>query len=181
MMLDYKLLDALAAVLDEGGFERAAKKLHLTQSAVSQRIKQLEEYVGQVLLTRTTPPTATDAGLKFICHYRKVKQLEYDLTPTEKSATAESYTTLSIGVNADSLETWFPKVVQPIVKSQHLILDLRVDDQDETQKLLQNGEVCGCVTTFSKVLQGCRIEKIGSVEYGSSVLLTLRPSGCHMG
>ncbi len=83
-MLDYKLLKALAMVIDEGGFEKGAKKLHLTQSAVSQRIKMLEEYVGQILLTRTTPPAATIAGLGYLAHYRKVQQLESDLVPARK-------------------------------------------------------------------------------------------------
>lgn len=166
IMLDYKLLQSLAMVLDEGGFEKAARQLHLTQSAVSQRIKLLEEYVGQILLTRTTPPAATAAGLQFLTHYRKVQQLESDLPPTERITSKEPYSTLSIGVNADSLGTWFPDVVENILQEQKLILDIHVDDQDETQKFLQNGQVCGCVTTYDKVLQGCRIERLGYVEYG---------------
>jgi LysR family transcriptional regulator (chromosome initiation inhibitor) len=165
-MLDYKLLKALAMVLDEGGFEKAAVKLHLTQSAVSQRIKLLEEYVGQILLTRTTPPAATTAGLQFLSHYRKVKQLENDLPPTEKLAPEQLHKTLAIGVNADSLGTWFPDVVEKIIKEQNLILDIHVDDQDETQNFLRNGQVCGCISTNDKALQGCCIEKLGGVQYG---------------
>jgi LysR family transcriptional regulator (chromosome initiation inhibitor) len=165
-MLDYKLLKALAMVIDEGGFEKAARKLHLTQSAVSQRIKMLEEYVGQILLTRTTPPAATNAGLGYLAHYRKVQQLESDLPPTKKQVDVRPHTTLAIGVNADSLGTWFLDAVDVIIKKQQLILDIQVDDQDETQNFLQNGQVSGCITTHAKALQGCRMEKLGCVEYG---------------
>ncbi len=165
-MLDYKLLEALAMVIEEGGFEKAAVKLHLTQSAVSQRIKLIEEHVGQILLTRTTPPTATTAGLQFLAHYRKVKQLEEDLPPTEGLGSDHFFKSLAIGVNADSLGTWFPDVVEKIIKAQNLTLDIHVDDQEETQNFLRNGQVCGCIATYAKALQGCRIEKLGGVEYG---------------
>ena len=78
-MLDYKLLEALAVVVQEGGFDKAARMLHLTQSAVSQRVKLLEEQTGQVLLARTTPPRATPAGRLMLKHYLQVKRLEDDL------------------------------------------------------------------------------------------------------
>ena len=78
-MFDYKLIEALAAVLQEGGFDRAAKALHLTQSAVSQRVKLLEEQTGQILLARTTPPQPTPAGQKLLKHSLQIKRLEDDL------------------------------------------------------------------------------------------------------
>ena len=78
-MLDYKLLEALAMVVQEGGFDRAGRSIHLTQSAVSQRVKLLEEQTGQVLLARANPPRATPAGRRLIKHYLQVKQLEDDL------------------------------------------------------------------------------------------------------
>ena len=61
-MLDYTSLEALATVLHEGSFERAARRLHVTPSAVSQRVKQLEERLGQVLVQRGSPCTGTEAG-----------------------------------------------------------------------------------------------------------------------
>ena len=165
-MIDYKLLEALALVIEEGGFEKAAHKLHITQSAVSQRVKMIEESAGQILVTRTLPPMATEAGLKLLAHYRKVKLLEEDLTPEISRASAVFPTTLAIGVNADSLATWFLEAVAGIAGEHNLILDVHVDDQEQTQKLLQNGQVCGCISTHHKQLQGCRIEKLGTVEYG---------------
>ena len=58
-MLDYAGLEALSAVVREGSFERAAHKLHITPSAVSQRIKLLEERVGQALVLRGQPTLLT--------------------------------------------------------------------------------------------------------------------------
>lgn len=165
-MIDYKLLEALALVIGEGGFEKAAHRLHITQSAVSQRVKMLEEEAGQILVTRTLPPLATEAGLRMLTHYRKVKLLEEELQPEIFKSSAGSPTTLALGVNADSLATWFLDAVEGIIKDHNLILDIHVDDQEQTQKLLQNGQVCGCISTHSRQLQGCRVEELGSMEYG---------------
>ena len=63
---DYRTLQALDAVIRERGFERAAQKLCITQSAVSQRIKQLENMFGQPLLVRTVPPRPTEQGQKLL-------------------------------------------------------------------------------------------------------------------
>ena len=114
-MLDYKLIEALAAVVREGGFERAAKALFITQSAVSQRIKLLEEQAGRVLLTRGAPPEATSHGRKMIKHYLQVKQLEDDLLEKLDEKADRGFTSLAIGINADSLSTWFLAAISPIL------------------------------------------------------------------
>lgn len=163
-MLDYKLIEALAMVIEEGGFEKAAKALYLTQSAVSQRVRQLEERTGQVLLSRTTPPLPSNGGLQLIKHYQQVKLLEANLS-AELSEEKEAPTTLAIGVNADSLSLWFLDAIGPLLESGNMILDVRVDDQEQTHKFLRKGEVVGCISTESKAMQGCRIEALGSMTY----------------
>ena len=65
-MFDYKLLAALAAVVEQAGFERAAQALGLSQSAISQRIKLLEARVGQPVLLRDTPPRPTELGQRLL-------------------------------------------------------------------------------------------------------------------
>ena len=161
-MLDYKLLQALAAVIEEGGFERAANALHLTQSAVSQRVRLLEDQTGQILLIRTTPPRPTNAGKRLIKHYRQVAQLETELAETAESP---GYRSISIGINADSLATWFMAAVTPCLQEQKLVLDIRVDDQDETHRMLRDGEVMGCISTRSAPVQGCRVTALGKMVY----------------
>lgn len=164
-MLDYKLIEALAAVVQEGGFDKAAKWLHLTQSAVSQRIKSLEKQTGQVLLTRSTPPRATRAGQRMIRHYQQVRRLEDDLIDEWKPAEQSEWMTLAIGINGDSLATWFLDAVSAFVKRTRVLLDLRHDDQEQTHLLLKNGEVIGCISAKDKPIQGCRVEYLGRMDY----------------
>jgi len=102
-MLDNRLIEALALVVQEGGFDKAAKALNITQSAVSQRVKLLEELTGQVLLARTTPPQATLAGRKFLKYYLQVRRLEDDLMGEINQTDNKKFTPIALGVNADSL------------------------------------------------------------------------------
>lgn len=165
-MIDYKLLEALAMVITEGGFDKAAKKLFITQSAVSQRVKQLEDQHGVVLLQRTTPPQPTRAGVELLIHYRQVRQLESDLLAQQSLEEDKGFKSLAIGINADSLNTWFFHVVHPLLKEKQIVLDLHVDDQEQTHKLMQQGKVWGCISTREQPLQGCKVTPLGAVRYG---------------
>lgn len=164
-MLDYKLIEALAKVIECGGFERAAPVLCITQSAVSQRIRQLEENSGQVLLTRTAPPQPTIAGRSLLKHYQQVKLLEDGLASELSSAADAGPTTLAIGINADSLASWFLESIRPLLQQMELLIELRVDDQEQTHSFLREGEVVGCISTEPKPMQGCRVESLGAMNY----------------
>ena len=164
-MLDYKHIEALAKVIQEGGFERAAQTLFLTQSAVSQRIKQLEESSGQILISRTTPPQPTAAGRVLLKHYQQVKLLEEGLSSELTASSATEMTTLSIGINADSLAHWFLPAISPLLQKMDLLIDLRVDDQEQTHSYLREGDVVGCVSTEANAMQGCKVEKLGIMTY----------------
>ncbi len=164
-MIDYRLLAALAAVIDEGGFERAAQVLHLTQSAVSQRVRQLEERLGQILLVRSQPPQPTDTGRQLHKHYHQVQLLENALPATLLSDGDAKPLTLALGLNADSLATWFWQAGELLLKKHDLLFDLRVDDQDVTQQMLKKAEVVGCISASATPLQGCRCTYLGTMIY----------------
>ncbi len=164
-MIDYRLLAALSAVIDEGGFERAAQALYLTQSAVSQRVRQLEERLGQVLLVRSQPPEPTEAGRQLLKHYHQVRLLESALPASLLNETDEKPLTLSLGLNADSLATWFWQAGGELLKRRNILFDLRVDDQDVTHQMLKKGEVVGCVSAIATPLQGCRCVYLGTMIY----------------
>ena len=164
-MLDYKLLEAMAMVVIEEGFEKAAHRLHLTQSAISQRIKLLEEQTGQVLLIRQTPPKATAAGRRILKHYLQVKRLEDDLLQFTGACPEDTFASISIGVNEDSLHLWFFDAVQPFLKARPVVLDLKVDDQEQTHAFLRNGAVVGCISTQDSPMQGCRLTYLGRMRY----------------
>ncbi|MCG8473052.1 MAG: LysR family transcriptional regulator ArgP [Desulfobacterales bacterium] len=164
-MYDYKLIEAMAAVVMEGGFERAARVLHITQSAVSQRVKLLEEQSGQVLLTRSAPPSATTAGEAVLAHYLKVAQLEADLKRALTGPSRKGFHSLAIGVNADSLATWLIPSIASFLMEERLLIDFRVDDQEETLRFLRSGETAGCITSQTEKVQGCSMVYLGKMVY----------------
>ncbi|WP_432736959.1 LysR family transcriptional regulator ArgP [Maridesulfovibrio sp. FT414] len=164
-MLDNKFLEALAAVVEEGGFDKAARKLNLTQSAISQRIRTLEEQFGQVLVVRSSPPQATDAGRRLIRHLRQVRLMEYELGETLGLNGSNDFLTLPVGVNADSLATWFLEAVEDFLKANKVLLDLYVDDENRTYEMLKNGEVVGCIGTGRETVRSCRSEFLTTFNY----------------
>lgn len=164
-MIDGNMLEALGLVLECGGFEKAAKALFISQSAVSQRIKQLEEHMGQVLIVRTSPPKPTPAGRQLLKHYKQVKYLEDDVLSRLISGAEKKYTILNLGVNADSLSTWFFNVINDFYKDNNILFHLIVDDQDETHKLLKDGDVVGCISSSNTIVQGCSCDYLGAMPY----------------
>ncbi len=163
-MLDYKLLEALASVLEAGSFEAAARHLHLTQSAVSQRVKLLETRCGQPLLIRGSPVLATPKGQQLLKHCRQVQLLEAELA-SFSDAPQSTFISLPIAVNADSLVTWFIDAIGERARQRNWLLDLLVEDQDETLRLLKHGEVIGCISAEAQPPQGCRSTALGAMRY----------------
>lgn len=164
MSLDSAQLSAFATVIDEGSFERAAAVLHVTRSAVSQRVKLLEERVGQVLVRRATPCTATEAGQALYRHAREVALSEADALATIGGGQQTS-TRLAIGVNADSLATWFPQAMAQAAEGQNLTFDIHVEDQDHSANLLREGRVMAAVTADPIPVQGCKVLPLGTLRY----------------
>lgn len=169
-MLDYTSLAAVAAVVQEGSFERAARILNVTPSAISQRVKLLEERLGSVLIVRGQPCKATEAGLLLCRHAEQVGMLEHDLRkalPTlGKNGEAESpHVTLRIAVNADSLGSWFIDAMSAFTQSERALLDIAVDDQQHTIEWLRSGEVLAAVTSNSRPVQGCDSVSLGRLRY----------------
>src|SRR5438270_716930 len=102
-MLDYRGVEALHTVQELQSFEAAAKKLHVTQSAISQRIKGLETHYGEPVLIRTLPYRPTRLGKQLIAHFKRICLLEEALEEQIGAAAVKPH--LSIALNRDSLET----------------------------------------------------------------------------
>ncbi|EWC42930.1 LysR family transcriptional regulator ArgP [Stutzerimonas stutzeri] len=165
-MFDYKLLAALAAVVEQAGFERAAQALGLSQSAVSQRIKLLEARVGQPVLLREAPPKPTELGQRLLNHVQQVRLLERDLqgqVPTlDENRQPER---LRIALNADSLATWWAGAVAPFCAEHRVLLDHVVEDQAVGLKRMRAGEVAACVCAAERPLAGARSQFLGAMRY----------------
>ena len=165
-MFDYKLLSALAAVIEQAGFERAAQVLGLSQSAVSQRIKLLEARIGQPVLVRATPPSPTEIGRRLLNHVQQVRLLERDLQSVVPSLDEGGVPErLRIALNADSLATWWAQAVGDFCVEHRLLTDLVVEDQDVGLKRMRAGEVAACLCASERPVAGARSILLGAMRY----------------
>ena len=164
------LLECLAALVEEGGFERAARRLSITQSAVSQRLQAMEAQIGTVLIVRSKPLRPTPAGRLLLKHAMQLRLLHADLQQDLRllgdsdAGAASSAERIAIAVNADSIATWALPALTPLVCSG-LPLEIITDDQDFTQEWLREGQVLGCVTTLKRALRGCKVVALGAMAY----------------
>lgn len=166
-MLDYAALAALAAVVREGSFERAARALHVTPSAVSQRIRQLEERVGCALVVRDQPCRATPTGRRLCQHADRVRLLENDLKDALPGLDPQGQVRVSlpIAVNADSLATWLAPAIARFAADKPVLMEVAVDDQDHTGAWLRSGAVVAAVTGMARPAAGCDSRALGAMRY----------------
>lgn len=166
--MDLEQLRALVAVVDAGTFDRAAALLHVTPSAVSQRIKALEADVGTVLVQRTKPARPTRQGEVLLRTARQVAHLLDDAASTLSAPTNRERVErvrVPVVVNADSLATWFGPAVVALARHPSLELDVRRDDEAVTADLLRSGEVMAAVTAEPTAVQGCAVHRLGTMTY----------------
>ena len=155
----------LLAVVDEGTFDAAAAALHVTPSAVSQRVKALEQRTGRVLLVRTKPVRPTESGQVVVRFARQLARLERDArAELGMDGTAEA-TRVSIAVNADSLATWFLPALTRVREEPPLCFELRREDESRTATLLREGLVMAAVTSSAEPVAGCSVRALGRMRY----------------
>lgn len=161
--MDYRGIEALHTVLEMQSFEAAAQKLHITQSAISQRIKGVEAQYGQPVLIRVLPYRPTDLGKQLIGHFRQVCLLEEDLKKEIQRTT--STPRIAIALNRDSLETWFLDLIGETDAFRDVFVEVVADDQELTLDYLKNGLVSACLSTCEKEILGGRVHFLGNMEY----------------
>ena len=159
--LPYEQLNALLAVIEGGSFQAAGRELNVTQSAVSQRISQLEDQLGEPLLVRTSPPTLTPAGEELIAHTRRVLALEAELLARRSNKQLRA----RLGINADSLATWFLPALAQFWQKSRVLVELDVENEDYTFKRMREGVVTACVSSRKAPLPGCEAQKLGTMNY----------------
>jgi LysR family transcriptional regulator, chromosome initiation inhibitor len=157
--MDQVQLATFQAVIAEGSFDAAARALHVTPPAVSQRIKALEQAVGQVLVRRTKPALPTAAGETLVRLAGQIALLEREALDAVRGSTR---TKIAVSVNADSLHSWF---LPALARLPELAFDLHQEDEDYTTDLLRAGTVMAAVTTQQVSVQGCRVERLGAMRY----------------
>ncbi|RZB19058.1 LysR family transcriptional regulator ArgP [Streptomyces sp. F001] len=158
-------VQTLLAVVDEGTFDAAAAALHVTPSAVSQRVKALEQRTGRILLMRTKPVRPTESGEVVVRLARQLARLERDARAELGMSGAGEATRVSIAVNSDSLATWFLPALTCVPEKLRLCFELRREDQDHTAALLREGLVMAAVTSSSVPVTGCSVRALGTMRY----------------
>jgi LysR family transcriptional regulator (chromosome initiation inhibitor) len=164
-MYDTRDLASLLAVITEGSFDAAAKSLHVTPGAMSQRIKHLEDKVGQLLVIRTQPARATPAGEILLRLAQQISLLSDETAQLLQPQHQNEPRLLTIAVNHDSLATWFRQVVDRLTRQSNLLLDIRCGDASQTGKLLRDGTAVAAVLSAPEPIPGCSIHRLGTLRY----------------
>ncbi|PIL18469.1 hypothetical protein P775_18010 [Puniceibacterium antarcticum] len=160
MQLDAAQLAALSAILTHGSFDAAAAALSVTPSAISQRLRALEDRVGTPLVLRTSPCTATQTGARLARHADERALLEAELA--SDLGQSSSPARVRIAVTADSLATW---VLPALAATRGLIFDIVTDDQAHAAHWLRRGEVSAAITDHARPVQGCTAHPMGALRY----------------
>ncbi|KOU69298.1 chromosome replication initiation inhibitor protein [Streptomyces sp. MMG1533] len=155
----------LLAVVDEGTFDAAAAALHVTPSAVSQRVKALEQRTGRVLLVRTKPVRPTESGEVVVRFARQLARLERDARSELGMRGDGEPTRVSVAVNADSLSTWFLGALTRVPQEPRICFELRREDETRTAALLREGLVMAAVTSSPDAVAGCSVRALGRMRY----------------
>jgi LysR family transcriptional regulator, chromosome initiation inhibitor len=165
MSLLHPQLAAFMAVLEEGSFEAAARHLSVTPSAISQRIKALEDRLGQVLVLRHLPARPSPAGERLLKRVRPMQALEAEAVADFSPSSGPTLRALPIAVNDDSLHTWVLSALADLHDAHGYHFDVRVDDQEHTLEMLRDGSVLGAVTGQPQPVQGCNVIPLGAMRY----------------
>lgn len=163
MRYDREHLATLLAVIEEGTLDAAARRLRVTPSAVSQRLKAFEQQHGRVLVVRSKPARATEAGEALVRMARQLALLEHEAD--QALGGAGELTTIPIAVNADSLATWILPALERVARSHPTVFDIHRDDQDHTAGWLAGGTVMAAVTSQAEPVPGCTSTPLGRMRY----------------
>lgn len=166
MNFDLEQLDTLLAVVEAGSFEDASIDLGITPSAVSQRIKALEAKAGAILLVRSRPVEPTEQGTRMLGYARQIALLGRELGASMRlTGQLAGKHCLTVGVNADSLATWFAPVFRALAERGDIACEILRSDEHRNAELLKNGRVNGVVTTSAEAVQGCTVHRLGAMRY----------------
>ena len=163
-MLDSRKGEALLAVIDSGSFEQAAVRLHLTPSAVSQRVSAMESELGMPLIIRSKPCRATAAGQRLVQYLRRARLLEDEFL-ADGEGTLANPLSVALAVNNDTLATWLLPGLASFLIEEHILLDIMLDDQDHTYTLLSQGLALAGVSSEPQAMRGCEVQTLGAMRY----------------
>jgi LysR family transcriptional regulator (chromosome initiation inhibitor) len=167
--IDPVALRTLATAVRLGTFEATARELHVTPSAVSQRIKALETHVGRVLVHRVKPLEPTEAGHVLVRLAAQTELLEREavaeLLEGDDPGEDDPFAAVPIAVNADALYTWLVDAMVRVRAAHRVTFEIVREDQSRTTERLRRGDVMAAVTSDPRPVPGCRVVRLGSMRY----------------
>lgn len=164
MLPDTRQGEALLAIVDTGSFEQAAALLHISPSAISQRVAALEAAAGAPLLVRSRPCRPTAAGQRLVSYLRRSRLLEEEYLADQAGQEGRPLS-VPLAVNNDTLATWLLPELAPFLARENILLDLALDDQDHTYTLLERGQALAAVSTEAEPMRGCKAQPLGVMRY----------------
>ncbi|SFU87409.1 LysR family transcriptional regulator ArgP [Pseudoduganella namucuonensis] len=164
MLPDTRQGEALLAIVDTGSFEQAAALLHISPSAISQRVAALEAAAGAPLLVRSRPCRPTAAGQRLVSYLRRSRLLEEEYLADLADQEGRPLS-VPLAVNNDTLATWLLPELTPFLARENLLLDIALDDQDHTYNLLERGVALAAVSTEAQPMRGCTVQPLGVMRY----------------
>ncbi|GAB2496323.1 LysR family transcriptional regulator ArgP [Nocardiopsis aegyptia] len=180
MPFQFDHLRTLTTLVDEGTFDAAARRLHVTASAVSQRIRTMEQSAGKVLVQRTNPVVPTAAGDVVLRLARQVLLLDEDAAAELRRGDGDGdRVAVPLAVNADSLSTWFLEALAELPDDLGAVYEIHREDEEHTTSLLRSGTVMAAVTSTPEAVQGCVVEGLGTMRY--LAVCSPRFADAHMG
>jgi LysR family transcriptional regulator (chromosome initiation inhibitor) len=152
----------LAAIVDAGTFDAAARALNLTPSAVSQRVRALETAVGRPVLRRVRPVELTESGQSVLRFARQLALLGVELAG-ELEPDASPAPRVTVVVNSDSLHTWALAGLARV--AGRVRLEVLREDQEHSLDLLRTGAAAAAVTSTAAPVPGCTVRRLGVMRY----------------
>lgn len=164
MDLPVEHLATFTAIVTEGSFEGAARRLHITPSAVSQRVRAMEQRVGSVLLQRTRPVSVTEAGAAVLRAARQIAHIADDVA-AELGQGPAGGSLIPVVVNADSLATWVVPALTRAARETGARFEIIRADESISTESLRRGSVMAALTATKEPVPGCTSTKIGIDRY----------------
>lgn len=163
MNLQLEQLRALVAVVDHQSFDAAATALHLTPSAVSQRIRTLENAAGRILVERTKPVRPTGSGRILLRLGRQVELAAAEAAAELGDGPDAERPVVPMVVNSDSLATWvLAALSEPASRVSFRLLR---EDQDHSLDRLTDGTAMAAITSSAEPAPGCAVIPLGRMRY----------------
>lgn len=109
--MNFTSLEYFIITVQEGSITRAAERMYISQQAMSNHIRKLEEEVGLRLLERTVPVTLTYAGREFLKNARRIMAIEKQMMQQMSDIRSESKGTLLVGINHSRGASLLPRIL----------------------------------------------------------------------